>query len=73
MARKKLDRKVKNAVLQYIQGLQEDNLPLKAVFVFGSRARGTARKDSDIDVAVISPKLKNLNNDLEIFSSRLSF
>jgi len=59
MARKTLDRKVKQAVLQYIQALKDDHLPLKEVFVFGSRAKGTAHRDSDIDVAVISPQLKS--------------
>ena len=31
------------------------------VILYGSRARGTARKDSDYDVIVISPAFKNMD------------
>jgi predicted nucleotidyltransferase len=30
-------------------------IPVSAVYVFGSQAKNTARPDSDIDVAIISP------------------
>lgn len=29
-------------------------VPISAVYLFGSHAKGTARKDSDIDIAIIS-------------------
>jgi len=33
-------------------------LPVTKVVLYGSYARGTAREDSDIDVAVVVPRLK---------------
>lgn len=59
MARKRIEQKVKKLVRSYIQLLQRDHLPIKNVFVFGSRTTGRFHKDSDIDVAVVSSKLGN--------------
>lgn len=54
-----LPKKVKEDVINYINVLKDDKLPIKKVIVFGSRARRNARGDSDIDVCIISPKFKN--------------
>jgi predicted nucleotidyltransferase len=40
------------AVLARIVADWAEPLPLKAVYIFGSRARGDALEDSDIDVAI---------------------
>ena len=32
--------------------------PLEAMYLFGSRATGTARRDSDVDLLLVSPKFK---------------
>ena len=40
-------------VSSYVKALQEQ-MTVKKVYLFGSRARGSARPDSDIDLAVIS-------------------
>ena len=37
--------------------LEDDGVPVAKMLLYGSYARGTARKDSDIDVCVISPAL----------------
>lgn len=45
-------------VKKYSAKLKEANYPFSAVYLFGSQARGKANKWSDIDVAVVSDKLK---------------
>ncbi len=43
-------------VRRYRQRLRAARIPITKLLVFGSRAKGTARDDSDIDVAVVSPR-----------------
>ncbi len=38
-------------------GLVREDMPVKKVVLYGSHATGTARKDSDIDIAVVVDKL----------------
>lgn len=50
--------KVKLIVSRYAKSLKDINYPFSAIYLFGSQAKGTANKWSDIDVAVVSNKLK---------------
>lgn len=50
--------KVKNIVRQFAKKLKENNYFFSEIYLFGSYAKGNYNKDSDIDVAVISDKLK---------------
>jgi predicted nucleotidyltransferase len=50
---------VKKVVKKYSEKLKAEGYPFSAVYLFGSYAGGKARKDSDIDVAVLSSRLKN--------------
>ncbi len=59
MARKGIDPKVKKVVHDYTELLRRDRLPIRDVFVFGSRLTRRFRRDSDIDVAVVSPKFSS--------------
>ncbi|MEA2097820.1 MAG: nucleotidyltransferase domain-containing protein [Patescibacteria group bacterium] len=59
MVRKRIPKKVKKEIERYIDILKEDRLPIKKVVLFGSFARGSQRKWSDIDLCVVSPKFKN--------------
>ena len=59
MVKKRLPKKVIQGVEEYVASLRSDKLPIKSVYVFGSYAKGEQRKDSDVDVAIISPKFKN--------------
>lgn len=52
----------KKIVKKYAEKLKENEYPFRAVYLFGSHAQGKAGKWSDIDVAVVSDKLKR-NND----------
>ena len=45
-------------VEQFILRLEEDHLPLSAVWLFGSYAKGTTHRWSDIDVCVVSTKFR---------------
>ena len=50
----KLDSAIaKGIALRYAKALQKDFL-LRQIFLFGSTAAGTAREDSDIDIAVVA-------------------
>ena len=44
--------------LQQFGRLLRPDYPLKAMYLFGSRATGTARRDSDVDLLLVSPKFK---------------
>lgn len=59
MAKQKLPAKVISQVRAYKDILRADKLPFKDVYVFGSYAKGTQRKHSDIDVCIISTRFKD--------------
>lgn len=45
---------------------EAEGVGLEAAFLFGSRAHGIARKDSDVDVAVLFTNVEGLSDD-EVF------
>ncbi|MGH7492720.1 MAG: nucleotidyltransferase domain-containing protein [bacterium] len=45
--------------LDYLEVLRKKRLPIDQAFIFGSHAKGNARRWSDIDICVISPKFRN--------------
>ncbi len=59
MAGKRIPKKVEKEIERYLDILKEDRLPINKVFLFGSFARGSQHKWSDIDLCVISPKFKD--------------
>lgn len=52
-------KEVINHAQAYVRFLQEEALPMERVFLFGSHAKGKARRWSDIDVCVISRKFRD--------------
>lgn len=40
--------------LKIVEGILRDHLPTHIVWAFGSRTKATARKHSDLDIAIIS-------------------
>lgn len=50
--------KVQNIVKIYAQELKKNKFPFFAIYIFGSQVNGKTDKWSDIDVAVVSDKLK---------------
>lgn len=59
MVKRKLPDKVIREVNEYKKLLEADNLPMDGVYVFGSYAKGTPHKWSDIDVCVVSTKFES--------------
>ncbi len=39
---------------KYIEELERNNIKISEAIIFGSHARGTAREESDIDIALVS-------------------
>lgn len=48
----------KKVVKEYAQALEQAHYPFQAIYLFGSHAKKTNHAWSDIDVAVVSDKLK---------------
>jgi len=65
MVKKTIPKKVKKEIDDYVKVLRADNLPISKVILFGSYAKGTQNKWSDIDLCIISPKFKNAFNALQ--------
>ena len=55
----------KKIVKKYAEKLKEENYPFSAIYLFGSHAKGSSHKWSDIDVAIISDKLKKSRDENE--------
>lgn len=51
-----IPKNIRKIIEKYIALLKKDNLPVKQVFLYGSYAKSIAKKDSDIDICVISHK-----------------
>ena len=71
MVKKRIPKKIKKIVRNYIERLAEEKeLPIKKVILYGSRAKGNQKKDSDIDVCIISPKFKDAFSAIEFLLIR---
>ncbi|MBT9168749.1 MAG: hypothetical protein DDT19_02097 [Syntrophomonadaceae bacterium] len=68
-----LQVEVKKIIRNYAKTLRARNYPVLAMYLFGSYVKGKAHKWSDIDVAVISNKLKRNydKNRFELWNARL--
>jgi len=49
-----LPAKVKKTIDDYLQALNQGDIPIKEAILFGSYARGTYKDWSDIDIALVS-------------------
>ena len=60
MAKKRIPAKIKKIACGYAKRIsREENIPISKVIIFGSHAKGTTHKWSDIDVCLISPRFKD--------------
>lgn len=59
MVKKRILKKVKKEIDEYVEILKKDKLPIEKVILFGSFAKGTQHKWSDIDLCIVSPKFKD--------------
>jgi predicted nucleotidyltransferase len=53
-------QQIKRLVSQYIRNLEKLGISIEKVIVFGSQAKGTFNKDSDIDIAIISEDFEKM-------------
>ena len=51
---------IKNIILKYIYNLESLGISVQKVIIFGSHAKGTFTKESDIDIAVISKEFEKM-------------
>jgi len=65
MAKKRIPAKIEKKISDYIDILKKDSLPVSKVFLFGSYARGTQHRWSDIDLCVVSPKFSDFVDDTQ--------
>jgi predicted nucleotidyltransferase len=70
MVEKKIPKKLEQHIKAYTNVLQKDSLPITKVILFGSFAKGTQHKWSDVDVAIISPKFTNRFEALHYLNHR---
>ncbi len=50
-----VDTEIDGLIRRYVRKLAEAGVRVERAVLFGSRAAGTARPDSDVDVAIVSP------------------
>ncbi len=58
MAKKTVDElnpEIIKLAKNYLAVVEASGIPVEQALIFGSQAKGTARPDSDIDLAIISP------------------
>ena len=66
MVEKSIDNVIMEIVQQYVEEVCK-NYKIEAIFLFGSYAKGTEHKDSDIDIAIITDDIEN-----DIFDEELN-
>jgi len=70
MDKRTIPQNVKREIDRYIQILRDDQLPISKAYIFGSYAKGKAKKWSDIDVCVISPNFSSSQSALQYLWSK---
>jgi predicted nucleotidyltransferase len=59
MVKRAIPRKIEKDIKEYVGVLKRSNLPITKVILFGSYAKGTPTRWSDIDLCIVSPKFKD--------------
>ena len=55
-----IPNKVRETIDRYILLLEENNIPIKSLYLYGSYAKGTSRRFSDIDIAIVSKEFEGV-------------
>ncbi|MFH1712658.1 MAG: nucleotidyltransferase domain-containing protein [Candidatus Jacksonbacteria bacterium] len=71
MAKKQLPKIIQKKINAYLHLLRQDKLSIQKVFLFGSWANGHARKDSDIDLCVVSKNFNKIDPWQYLWSKRI--
>ncbi|MFH0856376.1 MAG: nucleotidyltransferase domain-containing protein [bacterium] len=59
MAKTRIPKALEKKIKEYVKILKKDNLPINKVILFGSYAKGSQHKWSDVDLCIVSPKFDN--------------
>ena len=54
-------QQITDLIRRYVRTLETRGIPVERAILFGSHASDAARTDSDIDVAVISPRFETMS------------
>ena len=65
MNNKKINSEIENIILKYVKAVCAQ-YKVEAIILFGSYAKGTEHKDSDIDIAIVIDKFKDNIIDEEV-------
>lgn len=65
MKKNKINSKIEDIVLKYVKAIC-DEYKVEAIILFGSYAKGTEHKDSDIDIAIVIDEFKDNIIDEEV-------
>ncbi len=66
-------QKIKGLALEYREILVKNKIHPDIIILFGSQAKGTAKKDSDIDLAIVSRDLGSDRHKDSIRLNRLAY
>ncbi len=70
MAQTKITTEIRHSANTFRTVMEAAGVPIEKVILFGSRAKNTARDDSDIDLAIVSPLFgKDLIDELTLLFS----
>lgn len=72
MAHRTIPREIAPTITRYVEELKKDRLPIEQVILFGSYAKGKARKGSDVDLCVISPQFTDSFEAIQYLNFRES-
>ena len=56
-----MGKKIYHIISRYRQNLESLGIKVKRIFLYGSHGRGNPRKDSDIDLVVVSNDFKKMD------------
>ncbi len=59
------------AARQFVDAVQESGICIQSAYLYGSYAKGTAHRDSDIDVALVSEDFTGWVDDLDRIKTAL--
>jgi predicted nucleotidyltransferase len=72
MAQKILSKREVDILVKKLAKIaQRDNIPVSKAFVFGSYANGKARRKSDLDLCIVSPKFKDTLEAAAYFRTKI--
>ena len=69
MAKKQIEVSIES----YLDAVRRRNIRVKRAILYGSQAAGTAHRESDVDLAIISPDLGHDRFDEAILLKELTF